>query len=131
MAENEAFLRTVARENGFQPDGLRLLLTVIHGLSLRRSLSGDGPHLGAAQVVGGLWNAVLERFGILGRDVLEHWGLDTAERVGVAVVHLVESGFLQGSGEEMDDYESLAERIEWPDPPRPRSSREHSGWGGF
>ena len=131
MAENESYLLTLARENGFQPDGLRLLLTVIHGLSLRRSLSGDGPHLGAPQVVGGLWGAALERFGILGRDVLEHWGLSTPAQVGSAVNLLVEAGFLQESSEELDDYESLSDPVDWPEPPMPRSVREHSSWGGF
>ena len=131
MPENGSFLLTVARENGYQPDGLRVLLAVIHGLSMRRSMSGDGPHLGAAKVVGGLWSAAWERFGILGKDVLEHWGLDSPSRVGLAVTRLVEAGFLRSSDEEMDDYESLAGQIEWTDPPPPPSIREHSGWGGF
>jgi uncharacterized repeat protein (TIGR04138 family) len=131
MQENESFLLTLAREHGFQPDGLRVLLSVIHGLSMRRSLSGEGPHLGAAHVVGGLWSATWERFGILGKDVVEHWGLDTPSRVGLAVSQLVEAGFLRGSSEEMDDYEALAGQVEWPDPPTPPSIRERSGWGGF
>jgi uncharacterized repeat protein (TIGR04138 family) len=126
-----AFPGSPAPTDGFHPEGLRLLLSVVHGLSLRRSLSGDGPHLGAQQVVGGLWGAALERFGILGRDVLEHWNLDTPEKVGEAISHLVATGFLQGSEDEMADYQSLSGQEAWPDPPRPRSVRERPGWGGF
>lgn len=131
MADSDAFLLKLASENGFHPDGLRTLLAVVHGLSLRRSLSGDGPHIGAQQVVGGLWNSCLERFGILGRDVLEHWGLDTPSKVGAAIAGLVEGGLLRGSDEEASEYDALEGGLEWPEPPPPAPLRENVGWGGF
>jgi len=131
MADNDTFLLKFASENGFHPDGLRALLAVIHGVSMRHSLSGDGPNLGAQQVVGGLWNASLERFGILGRDVLEHWGMDTPTKVGTAVTGLVQGGFLRGSEDEAGEYEALEGQFEWPEPPSPAPVRESVGWGGY
>ena len=131
MADADASLLKIASENGFHPDGLRTLLAVVHGLSMRHSLSGDGPDIGAQTVVAGLWNATLERFGILGRDVLERWGLEVPGKVGAAVAALVRAGLLHGSEDEVAEYEALDGQIDWPEPPPPAPLRENVGWGGY
>lgn len=131
MADDSHPLQDLAEGNGFDPDGLRVLLAVIHGHSMRRSLSGDGPHLGAEQVVSGLWNTVLERFGILARDVLVHWGFGDPEQIGQAVEILIDAGFLQRSSDELDDYGTACANLVWPEPPPPPPMREIVGWGGF
>ena len=131
MSENAPFLLPLARENGFGEEGLRLLLAVIHGLSMRRSLAGDGPHLGSEQVAMGFFATTQERFGVLTRDVLEHWGLESPSSLGKAVALLVEAGFLSRSSDELDDYDQLPPPPEdWPEPPAPPSVRESSAWSG-
>lgn len=131
MADNAPFLVPLARENGFGEEGLRLLLAIIHGLSMRRSLAGDGPHLGAEQVAMGFYTTVQERFGVLTRDVLEHWGMETPSLLGKAVALLVDAGFLSRSSDELDDYEQIPSAPEdWPVPPPPPPVRETSSWSG-
>ncbi len=131
MAENAPSLVPLARENGFGEEGLRLLLAVIHGLSMRRSLAGDGPHLGAEHVAMGFFHTVQERFGVLTRDVLEHWGLESPALLGKAVALLVDAGFLARSSDELDDYDRIPEPPEeWPEPPDPPPVRETTSWSG-
>lgn len=131
MSDNAPFLVPLARENGFGEEGLRLLLAVIHGLSMRRSLAGDGPHLGSEQVAMGFFGTAQERFGVLTRDVLEHWGLDTPTSLGKAVSLLVDAGFLSRSEEEADDYDQLPPPpADWPEPPNPPPIREITSWSG-
>lgn len=131
MSDNVPFLVPLARENGFGEEGLRLLLAVIHGLSMRRSLAGDGPHLGSEQVAMGFYATAQERFGVLTRDVLEHWGMETPGLLGKAVTLLVEAGFLARSDDEADDYDQLPPPPEdWPEPPNPPPIRETVSWSG-
>lgn len=130
MGNDSDHLLDLAAREGIHPVGLRTLLSVIHGLSMRRSLQGDGPHIGAPQVVTGLLSSAHERFGILTREVLTHWGLESPSQIGRGVDVLVESGFLERSSDELDDYESLEGTIEWPIPPTP-GIRELSSWGAY
>lgn len=131
MSDNGPFLQPLAQENGFGEEGLRLLLAVIHGLSLRRSMAGDGPHLGSEQVTMGFFGTVQERFGVLTLDVLEHWGMESPSKLGKAVTLLVEAGFLSGSDDELDDYDKLPPPpVEWPEPPVPPQIRESASWSG-
>ena len=131
MPENPPFLVPLARENGFGEEGLRLLLAVIHGLSMRRSLAGDGPHLGSEQVAMGFYSTVAERFGVLTRDVLEHWGLESPTLLGKAVTLLVDAGFLSRTNDEVDDYDALPPPpTDWPEPPPPPPVHESASWSG-
>lgn len=130
MPDHSEHLMDLAEREGLHPDGLRTLLAVIHGLSLRRSMVGDGPHIGAQPVVSGMLSACLERFGILTQDVLAHWGMESPSRIGHGVDVLVDAGFLQRSSDELDNYEELGEQIAWPLPPAP-AVRELSDWGSY
>lgn len=130
MPDHSEHLLDLARREGLHPDGLRTLLAVIHGLSMRRSMVGDGPHIGAEPVISGLLSACSERFGILAHDVLGHWGMETPSKIGHGVDLLVDAGFLQKSSDELDNYGDLDGQIAWPPPPTP-AIREFSDWGSY
>lgn len=132
MDDSESVLFQAASEGGYRIDGLRTLMALIHGMSMRRTLSGETAHLPAAEVVGGLFASALDRFGPLARDVLAAWGLDHPARIGAAVDLLVEGGLLSRSPEDEgeEDFDDLpAPPDDWPIHPAPPPMREIVGWG--
>jgi uncharacterized repeat protein (TIGR04138 family) len=132
MDDSETILFQAASEGGFRIDGLRTLMGLIHGMSMRRSFSGETAHLPAAEVVGVLFASALERFGPLARDVLTAWGLDHPARIGAAVDLLVQGGLLSRSPEEEgeEDFDDLPPPPDdWPIHPAPPPMREITMWG--
>lgn len=132
MDDSESVLFQAASEGGYRVDGLRTLMALIHGMSMRRTLSGETAHLPAAEVVGGLFASALDRFGPFARDVLTAWGLDHPVRVGAAIDLLVEGGLLSRSPEDEgeEDFDDLPPPPEdWPIHPPPPPMREIVGWG--
>lgn len=132
MDDSETILFQAASEGGFRIDGLRTLMGLIHGMSMRRSFSGETAHLPAAEVVGVLFASALERFGPLARDVLSAWGLDHPARIGGAVDLLVQGGLLSRSPEEEgeEDFDDLPPPPDdWPIHPAPPPMREIAMWG--
>lgn len=108
------------------------MLGLIHTQSMRRSFSGETPHLAAAEVVGMLFALALDRFGPLARDVLNSWGLDQPDRIGEAIDSMVELGLLARSSEEEgeEDFSDLpAPPSDWPIHPPPPPMREIVSWG--
>lgn len=130
--DDGASIARLAAEAGFRPDGMRLLLSLIHGYSLQRSLSGGTPHLDASEVVTAFFGLAQERYGVLARDVLGHWGVRTPSDVGRAVDLLVRAGHLHRAEEEQeDDYDGLpSPPDDWPHLPDPPPLRESVNWGG-
>lgn len=134
MEDSESVLYQAASEGGFRIDGLRTLMGLIHGLSMRRSFSGETAHLPASEVVGGLFASCLERFGPLARDVLSAWGLDHPARIGAAIDLLVEGGLLSRSREDEgeEDFDDLPPPPDdWPIHPAPPPMREIVNWGAL
>lgn len=132
MENSDSILFQAAAQGGFRIEGLRTLMGLIHGLSMRRSFSGETAHLPAAEVVGGLFASALDRYGPFARDVLETWGLGSPQRIGAAVDLLVEGGLLARSAEEEgdEDFDDLPPPPEdWPIHPAPPPMRELPVWG--
>lgn len=132
MEDSDSILFQAATRGGFRVDGLRTLMGLIHGMSMRRTLGGETPHLPAAEVVGGLFATALDRFGPMARDVLTAWGLDHPARIGAAIDLLVEGGLLSRSSEEEgeEDFDDLPPPPDdWPVHPPPPPMREIPVWG--
>jgi uncharacterized repeat protein (TIGR04138 family) len=55
---------------------------------------GERRHLTAEELLDGLRQLALERFGLLARTVLEQWGVSRTEDVGEMVYLLIEHGLL-------------------------------------
>lgn len=66
---------------------LAALNHVLETLPQRRHISGR-------ELAEGLRTVAIERFGLLARTVLAHWGIHTTEDVGEVVFALVENGLL-------------------------------------
>ncbi|MEE2898573.1 MAG: Minf_1886 family protein [Gemmatimonadota bacterium] len=66
---------------------LAALHSVIHALDEPRHISGR-------ELADGVRRLALERFGLMARLVLEHWGIRATEDVGGVVFALVEQGVL-------------------------------------
>ncbi len=80
-----------ARNPRFHAKAYFFVLAALH--SVLRSL--DGPrHISGVELVEGVRELALERFGPMGGTVLEHWGIHATEDVGDVVFALVEQGVL-------------------------------------
>ncbi|MEJ2539700.1 MAG: hypothetical protein P8188_06985 [Gemmatimonadota bacterium] len=80
---------------------LATLNHVMAGLTERRHISGRELALGMRDVA-------IERFGLMARTVLSHWGLETTEDVGRIVFALVECGVLvKQEGDRIEDFRDV------------------------
>ena len=109
MDDSETILFQAASEGGFRIDGLRTLMGLIHGMSMRRSFSGETAHLPAAEVVGVLFASALERFGPLYQENLVRrflWRLGVAPLSPDRDLRLVATaeGELRSTGISPDAY---------------------------
>ena len=73
--------------------------------SLRRS-----PHITPRQLIEGVRDLALERFGYLAADVLRRWGIRTSGDVGEIIFNLVATGDVElGPGERREDFEGVCD----------------------
>jgi uncharacterized repeat protein (TIGR04138 family) len=80
---------------------LSALQSVMNGLERPR-------HIDGGELVRGVKDLALERFGPLARTVLEHWGIHTTGDVGEVVFALVECGVLVKQDEDRrEDFRDL------------------------
>jgi uncharacterized repeat protein (TIGR04138 family) len=80
--------------------------------SLHRVIGGmEKPrHISGAELAAGARLLAIERFGLLARTVLEHWGIHSTEDLGEIVFALVEAGILVAeSGDRIEDFRGLFE----------------------
>jgi uncharacterized repeat protein (TIGR04138 family) len=118
---------------GMRLEGVHVLLSLVHSLSLQRAQRGLLPHLDAGDVVGHFFGQAQERFGVLALDVLREWGLAGPVEIGQAIGILVDEDLLTRSEDEHeDDYAQLPPPPEdWPRLPVAPSLRETVNWTGF
>lgn len=65
-------------------------------------------HISGAELAHGLRELAVERFGVMSRTVLEHWGLHSTEDVGRIVFALVECGVLvKQEGDRIEDFRDV------------------------
>jgi len=69
-------------------------LFVLGGLHHRLSQLEHPRHISGAELAEAVRDLALERFGLLARDVLEHWGVHSTEDIGEIVFLLVDHGVL-------------------------------------
>jgi len=65
-------------------------------------------HISACELTKEVGHLALERYGLLSRTVLEHWGVHATEDVGEMVFALVEAGLLVKQDEDrVEDFENV------------------------
>ncbi|UCC26135.1 MAG: hypothetical protein JSU98_03330 [Gemmatimonadales bacterium] len=65
-------------------------------------------HISGRELAEGVREVALERFGVLARTVLEHWGIRATEDVGEIVFALVEGGVLvKQDGDRIEDFRDV------------------------
>jgi len=95
---DEVLDRLRDRNPRFHGNAYLFLLSALHHV-----ISGlDRPrHISGAELAEGARVLALERFGLLARTVLEHWGIHSTEDIGEIVFALVDAGVLVA---EEDDH---------------------------
>jgi len=87
----------------FVQEGLRF--TVERRSDDDRDSETPGRHVSGAELCDGLRRYTRHEFGLLARDVLEHWHIRSTEDFGRIVFAMVEAGLLRTSAEDsMDDF---------------------------
>ncbi|HSM03732.1 MAG TPA: Minf_1886 family protein [Longimicrobiales bacterium] len=80
---------------------LSALNHVMEGLAERRHISGR-------ELALGLRDVAIDRFGLMARPVLSHWGMHDTEDVGRIVFALVECGVLvKQTGDRIEDFQDV------------------------
>lgn len=65
-------------------------------------------HITGRELAEGVREVALDRFGLLARTVLEHWGIRATEDVGEIVFALVEGGVLvKQEGDRIEDFREV------------------------
>ena len=72
----------------------RAYLFVLAALEFRQASLPQRRHITGRELAEAVRDLALEKFGVMGRLVLEHWGVRTSADVGDVVFTLVECGFL-------------------------------------
>jgi uncharacterized repeat protein (TIGR04138 family) len=91
----------------FVRQGLNSTVVGIHGEAKARK--GDGEcHVSGAQLCHGLKAYAIERYGVLARAVLAHWGMTRTMDFGRIVFAMVEGKLLQKTDEDdLRDFENV------------------------
>lgn len=82
-------------------------LFVLGGLHRKLAQLDRPRHISGAELAGSVRDLAIERFGLLARVVLEHWGVHSTEDIGEIVFLLVDHGVL--TKEESDRREDFAD----------------------
>jgi uncharacterized repeat protein (TIGR04138 family) len=70
--------------------------------------AGEARHIAGGELASGCRDLALERFGLMARTVLEHWGIRSTRDLGEIVFALVECGVLvKQDGECVHDFEGI------------------------
>jgi len=85
---------------------LAALNYVMENLPERRHISGQ-------ELAEGIRDVALERYGIMARSVLSHWGIRSTEDMGEIVFALVEGGMLaRQEGDSVEDFRDVYDLTE-------------------
>ncbi len=72
----------------------RAYLFVLAALEYCQQRLSERRHISGRELAGSCRDLALDRFGVMARPVLEHWGVRTAADIGDVVFTLVDLGFL-------------------------------------
>jgi uncharacterized repeat protein (TIGR04138 family) len=92
--------RIRARESRYDE---RAFLFVLAALELCQQRLPARRHLTGRELADGCRHLALERYGVLARTVLEHWGIRTTADLGEVVFALVDTGFLMSQPTDTKD----------------------------
>ena len=83
-------------------------LFVLASLEFLQSRLPERRHVDGRELAHAVRELALERFGVLSRLVLDHWGVRSTAHVGDIVFALVETGLLMSqSGDSRQDFEDV------------------------
>ena len=83
-------------------------LFVLASLEFLQSRLPERRHVDGRELAHAVRELALERFGVLSRLVLEHWGVRSTAHVGDIVFALVETGLLMSqTGDSRQDFEDV------------------------
>lgn len=86
----------------------RAFLFVLSALEYSQTRLTERRHITGAELVHACRELALERFGVLARLVLEHWGIRSTEDIGDVVFAMVESGLLISQpNDSRDDFAAV------------------------
>ena len=86
---------------------------VLRGLHRRLAELEAPRHVSGVELAGSVRDLAIERFGLLARVVLEHWGIHSTEDIGEIVFLLVDHGVL--TKEDNDRREDFADVFSFED----------------
>jgi len=86
-----ALREAMARDPRYRPDAY---LFVCEGVEFTCARSGERRDVSGRELIDGLCDLAVERFGFLAPAVLQHWGVAATEDFGEIVFTLVEFGLL-------------------------------------
>jgi len=98
----------------FVQEGLQHTSKMIHGESAARETatghSSPERHVSGPQLCLGLRDYALQKYGMLGRTVLERWGIRRTDDFGRIVFAMIEAGLLRKSEEDSEaDFHAVFE----------------------
>ena len=73
----------------------RAYLFVLAALEYQQGRMVERRHITGAELAGAVRDLALEKFGVMARMVLEHWGVTQSANIGDVVFTLVDCGLLQ------------------------------------
>jgi uncharacterized repeat protein (TIGR04138 family) len=89
------------KDNRYQPDAFQF---VREALDYRVTRLENRRHISGRELLEGVRQLALERYGPMARSVLNHWGVNVGEDVGNIVFHLVDAGVMSKT-----DQDSMAD----------------------
>lgn len=105
----------------FVRHGLSYTVHQIHGEKARAANSDQSCHVTGQQLSWGLRNYAVQRYGIMARTVLNHWGITRTNDFGRIVFAMIESKLMQKTDDDdVHDFDSVFDfNIAFDPPPRP------------
>lgn len=95
------------REPRFHERGYLFVLAALEYTQTRRA---ERRHVSGVELAEAVRDLAIEQFGVLAREVLEHWGIRRTEDVGDVVFAMVEHGLLAAQpGDSRDDFAHVYE----------------------
>jgi uncharacterized repeat protein (TIGR04138 family) len=93
------------RHPAYQETAYLFILAALH-FTIERV--GEARHITGRELAEGCRDLALERFGLMSRIVLEHWGIRTTRDLGEIVFALVECGVLvKQEGDALDEFSDV------------------------
>jgi uncharacterized repeat protein (TIGR04138 family) len=93
------------RHPAYQDTAYLFILAALHHTIER---VGETRHITGRELAEGCRALALERFGLMSRIVLEHWGIRSTRDLGEIVFALVDCGVLvKQEGDDLDDFEGV------------------------